>query len=665
MPKFMNIIQGIFEEQEHSIVASAVDPKSTRTRELDKLRKWFKGRYKPMLDAVNNIAGYQPEPEWIPETLDELGIYEQTGGFKLVKETEIEEGLDYSFYISDWKEIKRKMIYDFASINSAAVKDYTDQYTRKAKARYVNPAKLIIQYSRYWDHRNSEYGGEVIQESISNIRKNTDLSEEILRQLAQFYNGRSSNLTISSWAEDDLKLEGGGWKYDNFMIEVVDAEWFSVNEKGRTYRTNSRGDTFSYDEKEGTTHDTQKKTTVLKKYKVVYRAKWIVGTNYVYDFGLQYDVPRPGKKEVELSYKFYKLPGRSIVDLSRSNVDQMELTWFKLQNALAMSSNSGIAVEYTSLMNMKLGGQKMEPMEILAIRRETGDLIYKATTHLGKPNLPGGMRPIQELSGGIGPQLEEFVRLFEMNLEMIREVTGINRIADASNPDPNQSVGGSQMAIAATTNSLKPLYSGYARLKEKVARSLALRIQLLIKHDKKAYEGYIPVVGGSGVKILSVGADAIDADYEIKIQARPTKERKQVIMEAAMKSMQPDKDGYVGIEESDFMMIERLLENGNEKLAEIMLNYRSRKNKERQLKLQRENMEISSKNDQQSKIVAAEEERKNMKFESDLEMQKETVKADLEDRNNKREHQRKLEQIALEQTYKENTDQSKLKTKTA
>jgi hypothetical protein len=268
MPKFMNIIQGIFEEQEHSIVASAVDPKSTRTRELDKLRKWFKGRYKPMLDAVNNIAGYQPEPEWIPETLDELGIYEQTGGFKLVKETEIEEGLDYSFYISDWKEIKRKMIYDFASINSAAVKDYTDQYTRKAKARYVNPAKLIIQYSRYWDHRNSEYGGEVIQESISNIRKNTDLSEEILRQLAQFYNGRSSNLTISSWAEDDLKLEGGGWKYDNFMIEVVDAEWFSVNEKGRTYRTNSRGDTFSYDEKEGTTHDTQKKTTVLKNIKL-------------------------------------------------------------------------------------------------------------------------------------------------------------------------------------------------------------------------------------------------------------------------------------------------------------------------------------------------------------------------------------------------------------
>jgi hypothetical protein len=108
MPKFLHIIRGIFEEQEHAIVASAVDPKSTETRELTKLRKWFKGRYKPLLDAVNRQVGFKPEPEWLPETLDELEIYQQSGGFKMAKETEIEEALNYSLYISDWKEIKRK-----------------------------------------------------------------------------------------------------------------------------------------------------------------------------------------------------------------------------------------------------------------------------------------------------------------------------------------------------------------------------------------------------------------------------------------------------------------------------------------------------------------------------------------------------------------------------
>ncbi|MCK9544396.1 MAG: hypothetical protein M0R03_20445, partial [Novosphingobium sp.] len=232
---------------------------------------------------------------------------------------------------------------------------------------------------------------------------------------------------------------------------------------------------------------------------------------------------------------------------------------------------------------------------------------------------------------------------------------GINRVADASTPDPNQSVGGTEMAIAATNNALKPIYSGYIRIKELAARSMAIRIQNLIKYDKKAYEGYLPVIGGSGVKILSVGAGVVDADWEILIQAKPTQERKQTIMQAAMKAMQPDKDGWVGIEEGDFMMIERLLENGNAKLAEIMLNYRSKKNKERQLQIQRENMQIDSENQTKIAQTKAEEERKNKAWETEQQIKLEILKADLEDRNKAREHERKMAEISLDRSFDRET----------
>jgi len=650
MPKFLHIIRGIFEEQEHAIVATAVDPKSTESKESYKLRKWFKARYKPLLDNINKMAGYQPEPEWLPESADELEIYQTMGGFKMAKETEIEEGINYTLYISDWKEIKRKILDDLATINCAAVKDYTDQYTRKAKIRWVNPTQLVMQYSKHWDHRNAEYAGEIISESISNVRKNTDITEEALRKIAQFYNGRNGNKTLPSWGEDDLS-SGGGFKYDSFMVDIMDAEWFSINQKGLTKRTNARGETFIYEEEGNKVWDTENKKTKVQKYKVVYKAKWIIGTDYVYDFGLQHDVPRPGKKEVELSFKFYKLPGRSIVSLSVPNLDQIQLTWLKLQNSLAMSSNSGIAVEYTSLMNMKLGGEKMAPLEILSIRRDTGDLIYKMTTHMGKQNIPGGMRPIQELVGGIGPQLNEFITIFDLNLNFIRDLTGINQIADASTPNPNQSVGGAEMAIAATNNALKPLYSGYVRLKELVARSAAIRIQLLVKYDKTAYEGYIPVVGGAGVKILSIGAEILDTDWEIQIQAKPTQQRKQTILQAATIAMQPDKDGFIGIEIADYMMIERMLEAGNEKLAETMLNFRSKKNKERQLQLQRENMQIDSENQNKIATTKSEQERQTAQFKNDIAKDFEKTKFDLEDRNNQNEHLRKLEQIQMEKSF--------------
>jgi hypothetical protein len=156
--------------------------------------------------------------------------------------------------------------------------------------------------------------------------------------------------------------------------------------------------------------------------------------------------------------------------------------------------------------------------------------------------------------------LEEFVRLIDLNIGLIRDLTGINQIADASTPNPEQSVGGSELAVAATNNALRPIYSGYIRLKEFTARKCALRVQLLVKHDKKAYEGYMPVVGRVGVKMLSIGADSIDANYFIKLEARPTEAMKQEIRKAAIAAMQPSRDGHSAIEYPDYLLINRALD---------------------------------------------------------------------------------------------------------
>ncbi|HOM03033.1 MAG TPA: hypothetical protein PLH43_09425 [Acetivibrio sp.] len=651
MPKFKHIIQGIFEEQEHSIVATAIDQKSIEDKQAVILRKWFKARYKDVINEIRQLGGYEPLDEWLPETAHELQIYQTMGGIKLAKETAIEEALNYTLYISDWKEVKRKIIDDLVDLGCAAVKDYTDQYTRKAKIRYVDPVNLIIQYSRHWDHRNSEYAGEIISESISNLRKNTNLSEEQLRGIARAFNGVMGNPVINSWNTEDLLMSGGTYIYDEFHIPVLDAEWFSINSRYRTTRINERGEEFTYDSEWGKVYNKPNRKTEIHKYKTVYRCKWIIGTNFVYDFGIQYDIPRPGKKEVELSFKFYKISGRSMVSLAIPNLDQIQLTWLKLQNALAMSSNAGIAVEYTSLQNMKLGGEKMEPIDILALRRDTGDLIYKLTTHTGRPNVPGGMRPVQELQGGIGPQLNEFIQLFELNLNFIRELTGINQIADASTPDPNQSVGGSKLAVAQTIKALRPIYSGYIRLKELVCRSCAIRIQNIVGVDSEAYKIYIPAIGQGGVKLLDFDSENIDADYHIKIEAKPTEERKQIILQAAMNAMQPDRDGYVGIQMEDFLLILRMLEDGNLKFAEYYLSYRSQQNKERQLRLQRENMMLDAQNAQQTAMLKEQEARKTKQFETDEAIRLEMAKADLEDRNNQREFERKL-QLSLSEKEK-------------
>jgi hypothetical protein len=396
-------------------------------------------------------------------------------------------------------------------------------------------------------------------------------------------------------------------------------------------------------------YDTAKKKTEKYDIKMVYKCKWIIDTDHGYDFGLQYDVPRPGKKEVELSYHLYKLPYRSLVSLCETHLHQMALAYYRLQNAIAMASPPGIAIEYTAISNMTLGANKLKPLELLKIRRQTGDLIYKATTHKGNINTPGG-RPIQELIGGIGPQLDEFIKVFETNLGFIRENTGINQIADASSPNPEQSVGGSEIALAATNNALRPIYSAYIDIKERTAKNISLRLQLLIKHNEEAYKGYMPVIGRIGVQVISVGADTVDANYYIKYEAKPTEKRKETIKQAAISAMSPDRDGIIGIELSDYLMIERLLESGNLKYAEAYLNHKTKKNKERQLNLQRENMTLDKQREQEAIQIKGQEALKLVQTKTDEAIRLYAEKKKIDEAFAQAEHKRAMELTGLQST---------------
>ena len=261
--------------------------------------------------------------------------------------------------------------------------------------------------------------------------------------------------------------------------------------------------------------------------------------------------------------------------------------------------------------------------------------------------MPGGFKPIQELAGGIGPQLKEYIDIWEFNTNAIRECTGINQTADASNPDPNASVGGSKMAMAATNNALRPIYSAYLNIKEKTAKNISLRIQLLIKHDKEAYTGYMPVLGSMGVKIISAGADTVDADYFIKYEAKPDDERRKIILDAAMKAQAPDKDGNTSITLPDFLMIERLLESGNLKYAEIYLNYKSKKSKDKQLQLQRENMHLDKQREQEAVQIKEQLMQDTEKIKTDEAIRLAQAQAQIDEQAAQQKHERDKELIQL------------------
>lgn len=588
MPKFKSVVMGIFEDIDYDAKASAIDEVNGAEREDRKMKLWFEAQNKEFLAGVRGAVGLpQQQHEYLPATKQELDLFENLGGIKLETELGIERGMKHAFYISDWPEIKRKMIEDVFENNKCAAKDYYDQVTGKVKCRYVDIARLVHQFSTRRDYKNIDWAGEIVQYSLGQLREESNIKEEELIKLGQQWLGYLDNPgDVDGYKKMYVTMGDDGFYHglDNFKIEVLDCEWVTYNHKMRTKTELEDDDVYGWNYSGGKKEKKEgKRQKEEVRLRMIYKAKLVIGTNHVFDFGPQNDIPRPTKKEANVSYHIYTLPGRSMVNMSMQSIDQVQLTYLKLQNALAMAAPPGLSIEFGSLQNMKIGGKLMEPLDILEIRRATGDVLWKATTHKGMPNAYMG-DPVKPIAGGIGAFLEESIRLFEFHFQSIRDITGITQFADASTPEKSQPVGTAKMALTGTNNALKNIFVAVASIKERVAVNVAARIQTRVKYTQKAYEMYLPVLGRQQLQVFRINPDDADAVYGITIELRPTEQMKQDLKMAALEMSKPGKSGGPSISYADYMLICYYLDNGEMRYAQALLSYKEKYTKEQEQK---------------------------------------------------------------------------------
>jgi hypothetical protein len=633
--KYKQTILGMFDDVEHDIVADAIDEQSGTEKENKKWYFWSKLKLDNFLKSIDQAAGIDNSAKndegFKPRTLHELELYSKMGGFKLGVEASMEKLLRFVFKDSNWVETKRKIIEDFIDLNMAACKDYVEPDTQRIKTRYVDPSRLIIQWSKHFDHHDSKYAGEVRKVPIDELRTKGGFSEEEIRSIAKnVWNNNQDQAgydNADGWAYYNSENEDGSYNYDNFKVDVMDAEYASFTRKFKTTRKNQRGEKFTYESKHGKVWNTDKRKTKITDIKVIHKATWIIGTDFVYDWGLQNDVPRPDNSEARLSYHLYKGKGRSITDRCRVNYDNMQLAWLKFQNALSMAKNPGLAVEWGALSNMSLKNKKMSPFDILQIRRDTGDLVYKATTHRGQVNSPASARPVQEIGGGMGTQLDEFVKIFDTNRAMIQEFSGVTAPSAGSEPKAEIGLGVQELAVAATNNALKPLYKGYVALKQFTAESICLRGQIVIKYNKKGEKAYYPIIGAASTKSIKISSDMTMRQYGIILRMRPTEQKKQVIRQALIKAMEPGRDGSPGLGADDYLLIERLLDHGQLKEAEAQINLKLTKAKKQAELSKQQAIQLQGQQQQQLEQVKTQEAQKRAQIETQSKIQLENAKA--------------------------------------
>ncbi len=577
-PKIALSLHGQFDDVDYVVSARSTDSRSGSERDKMKWKNWLFTTDREWYRKVEAMGGVQlEEPDFFPDSIAELHLHESAGGYKIPWETAIEKAASHSFDISNWDEIKSECLDDVIAANKFAVGLETCKKSGKRMGKYIDLGKFTIQWSKHYDHRDSEMAGHWDEVTVGTLAQ--FFNRQDLEKIAKQYCGKLNN------PEDFDQYRGtdamGLFKYDFFKVPVFYFSFIDYDNdhkvsymagaaSGASYgRAIDRSVSYDYTPKKGE----KKTTTSIRKLKKV---SWIIGTEFVYDYGVDRDMVRPSEKDVMLPYVCISLPGKSITESAKVYYDDLVHIHLKTMNALITASSAGFAIDAGAMEGVTLGGSKIDELTLFDLYRHKGILIFKRKDAFLQQTT-GSASPIIELPGGIGRFLDEQLRLFEFTMKMLENITGINPVTLGGVPEERAAVRNVQMSVKGTENILRPIIRGLRKLKQNMGINFALSIPYLIQHYPESYEAYEKVLGKPSVELLKMIKENI---YQMGIMLEPmlTTTHQETLMQMVNLALQKDSQGQAGLTVSEAMLIqERIILGAPLKMVRLEVSNMIRK----------------------------------------------------------------------------------------
>lgn len=626
LPKYKRKWMAIMEATEHTVQLFATDERSGAERESKTWAMKYDMEFGAMEDEIYKSMGVQPPQRgFVPQSDDELQMYRNMGGIKLPIEVVLEKLVGNTYSESEIKVIKRRFFNDIYDNNTCGCKDYVDRVTGRAMVRYVDYTNAIIERTDEEFCQNATYFGEVVPYTIQELMdyeelKGQGLDEKAFIGMAQEYGGRYGNpMWMNQYADKTPK--SNSYPYRQYRIPVLDFEYLTTDTYNMTTTKDKYGNgNYVYESKKS--YNTDKKKTQALDLQVWRRGKWILGTTYAFDFGLQYDQVKP-KGNVSLSsFHFYVGQDKSIAESAIANVNEFQIAWMKLQNALNNSVDSGYDYDFGQMKNVMLGGKKMELSDLIRFHRQTGNNISNSINH-NQQQINTNRPAVMRLEGGMGNVLNEYLQLMNFNEVMIQKVSGMT---DQSTPTTDQGLGVTEIAINSMNENIRTYYNAYIILKEKITYNICTRLQNLLCEDwgKEAYRG---VIGEEYIDIINQLDRNNLRTFGIHVVALPTQQEINEIKGWIAAGLQGGKNGTPALSFSDAFAIERILMSGGSlKDGQILLAAREESTRVKNLQGAAQNQQLNNQQMQQMEAIKSQNEAKIKQVDSQLKIQEEINK---------------------------------------
>jgi hypothetical protein len=554
------------------------------------------------------------------QDLEQLKMEEQFG-YKHVMSMEAEMAASLAMYQNKFDEKRKRTIENLFDFGMGGYTEYIDE-NGQVKLREINPENMVLSYCAKNDFSDLVHWGEVREVYVGDLAP--WFTVEQMNQIVQSVAGRFGNPSNFMYGTYYSKY------WNRFKVLVLDFEFLSWNDYTYKEEVDNRGNVrFGKTKYQDATKLSVTKEGVIDKMgtipnmidfsmkgqaepifmpvtrKVVYKCKWLIQTDYMYDWGMsENQIRKPSswwdtKLNIQLySWNFYKMRFAGITERLIPLEDKASLTWFKLQNMSNKLIPYLINIDLNALEGVDFGGggEKMNPTKVMDFIFSNFVVPYRSTDLLSQnPNY----KPVSIEASG---QLAVFGQLYQElqnTLDMMRQVSGLNELTDGSTPNAKTLVPVANAAMESTNNALYLLSFADKQLIQDLADAIVSKVQIAVKLGK--VEGYARALGEETVKFFQISPDISIHEFGIFIEDVPSDfERQQLIQELNIR----DSQGLIEPEDKILVMSTK-----NLKMASMILAYRIKKRREKLQEFELQKIQEASQGNAMATQVAEQEKR--------------------------------------------------------
>jgi hypothetical protein len=605
IPTLLNAIRGSLADNDYNIQAEPIDYDSGYEEDRLMHELIVKQKFGKLFNALYQMNGTPvPEDMEMPVEYDDLEEMKKDGLFKEPYIREHVKLLQDFFNESQWDNILRsKVLNDLLTVGYAFSHLYYDKRSGKATSEYADPQMTIMQYSDQLDFGDSDFSGvgrwvplsrlKACQDYIVNGKTGQKITDKELQDLAKTYSGIYTNATY-----DKTKYENENLNFQDMKVLEFVFYWREVNtEKTAIEYVNKAGQKkrYKYD-------DTVKKLSkgekiVEMKERKLMSVTWIVGSDFVYDWGLVPNQAYVGN-EPWLPVRGVKMDGISLVHRVMSVDDAFTISFFKFLNGLAKATEGGYAIDTTKLMISD--PKKFNPLAVVKQFLEGNFFFYQSG---GGMNVGGTPIPINMIPGNLREFIEPWIQQLQWCVSFAENLTGIPIMMLGATPKQDTAVGVTEMSLQSAQNSLRPYVEVTKKLKEDMASLASQMVQLACKYDTRARESYARVVGRANLYTL-LEAKYLPIQYGIVMKARPDVQMRQLIIQKAAEALEAGRNNMPGITYDQFLYITEQVYAGAA-LGELRLTLKKWIWKDKQEKQKQQERMIQLQAEQNQKMVEA------------------------------------------------------------